>query len=175
MIIEESQWGHRQWQLMRVRLLRGVCLVIITEPCEACSVRQLDNVKFVQLVIITEPCEACSVQQLNSVKFAWPMWSSFNCSIIGQFGVDSVPNICTTFFYIHCTDMNTDADEVKHRTDDVGDEDHQHQWCNGNDEGNWFGVRYLQVIFTQPCHFQEVFGRYLWNGPSTLKIEKSHF
>ena len=31
------------------------------------------------------------------------------------------------------------------------------------------------VIFTQPCHFQEVFGRYLWNGPSTLKIEKSHF
>ena len=39
--------------------------------------------------------------------------------------------------------MNTDADEVKHRTDDVGDEDHQHQWCNGNDEGNWFGLRYL--------------------------------
>ena len=31
------------------------------------------------------------------------------------------------------------------------------------------------VIFTQPCHFQEVFGRYLWNGPSTVKIEKSHF
>ena len=29
------------------------------------------------------------------------------------------------------------------------------------------------VIFTQPCHFQEVFGRYLWNGPSTLKLEKT--
>ena len=51
--------------------------------------------------------------------------------------------ICTMKNYIHRTDMNTDADEVKHRTDDVGDEDHQHQWCNGNDEGNWFGVRYL--------------------------------
>ena len=31
------------------------------------------------------------------------------------------------------------------------------------------------VYFHPPVHFQEVFGRYLWNGPSTLKIEKSHF
>ena len=73
----------------------------------------------------------CSVQQLNSVKFTWPRWSLFNCAIIGQ------------FFYIHCTEMNTDVDEVEHMTVDVGDVDHQHQRCNRNDERNWFGVRYL--------------------------------
>ena len=42
--------------------------------------------------------------------------------------------------------MNTDVDEVEHMTVDVGDVDHQHQWCNGNDERNWFGVRYLHGI-----------------------------
>ena len=33
------------------------------------------------------------------------------------------------------------------------------------------------AYFHPPVHFQEVFGRYLWNGPSTLKIEESkmHF
>ena len=30
--------------------------------------------------------------------------------------------ICTNKNYTHRTDMNTDADEVKHRTVDVGDE-----------------------------------------------------
>ena len=34
---------------MRVRLFRETCLVIITEQCEACSIQQLNNVKFVQL------------------------------------------------------------------------------------------------------------------------------
>ena len=87
--------------------------------------------------MITEPCEACSVQQLNNVKFVqlfnhWTVWSGFSS--------------CTTFFYTHCTDMSTDADEVEHMTVDVGDEDHHHQWCNGNDERNWFGVRYLQLV-----------------------------
>ena len=48
--------------------------------------------------------------------------------------------ICTKKNYIHRTDMNTDADEVKHRTVDVGDEEHHHQWYNGNDEGNLFGL-----------------------------------
>ena len=43
--------------------------------------------------------------------------------------------------YMRCTDMNTDTDEVEHMTVDVVDEDHQHQWSNGNDERNWFGVR----------------------------------
>ena len=38
--------------------------------------------------------------------------------------------ICTKKNYIHRTDMNTDADEVEHMTVDVGDVDHQHQWCN---------------------------------------------
>ena len=52
--------------------------------------------------------------------------------------------ICTNKNYAHRTDMGTDADEVKHRTVDVGDEEHQHQWYNGNDEGNLFGFRYLQ-------------------------------
>ena len=47
--------------------------------------------------------------------------------------------------------MDTDADEVEHMTVDVGDEEHQHQWCNGNDEGNWFGFRYLQKHI-QPEH-----------------------
>ena len=37
-------------------------------------------------------------------------------------------------------DMDTDADEVEHMTVDVGDEEHQHQWYNGNDEGNSFGL-----------------------------------
>ena len=59
--------------------------------------------------------------------------------------------ICTNKNYTHRTDMDTDADEVKHRTVDVGDEEHQHQWCNGNDEGNWFGFRYLQKHI-QPEH-----------------------
>ena len=45
---------------------------------------------------------------------------------------------------MHCAEMNTDVDEVEHMTVDVGDVDHQHQWCNGNDERNWFGVRHLQ-------------------------------
>ena len=45
--------------------------------------------------------------------------------------------------------MNTDVDEVEHMTVDVGDVDHQHQWCNGNDERNWFGVRDLQRSI---CH-----------------------
>ena len=53
--------------------------------------------------------------------------------------------ICTNKNYTHRTDMDTDADEVKHRTVDVGDEEHQHQWYNGNDEGNLFGFRYFQV------------------------------
>ena len=48
--------------------------------------------------------------------------------------------ICTNKNYAHRTDMGTDADEVKHRTVDVGDEEHQHQWYNGNDEGNSFGL-----------------------------------
>ena len=48
--------------------------------------------------------------------------------------------ICTMKNYIHRTDMNTDADEVKHRIVDVGDEEHHHQWYNGNDEGNLFGL-----------------------------------
>ena len=48
--------------------------------------------------------------------------------------------ICTKKNYIHRTDMNTDADEVKHRTVDVGDEEHHHQWYNGNDEGNLCGL-----------------------------------
>ena len=46
---------------------------------------------------------------------------------------------------MHCTEMNTDVDEVEHMTVDVGDVDHKHQWCNGNDERNWFGVRDLQL------------------------------
>ena len=35
----------------------------------------------------------------------------------------------------------------------------------------------LGIIGHPPMHFQKVFGRYLWNGPSTLKIEenKLHF
>ena len=120
MIIEESQWGHRQWQLMRVRLFRETCLVIITEQCEACSIQQLNNA-FVQLfyhwtiwsifgtsmddndtdeetrVVVHINCWLL----LNHVKLVqfnnWTMWSLFNCSIIGQFEVDSVPNIfnCT--------------------------------------------------------------------------------
>ena len=53
--------------------------------------------------------------------------------------------ICTNKNYTHRADMDTDADEVKHRTVDVGDEEHQHQWYNGNDEGNLFGFRYFQV------------------------------
>ena len=52
--------------------------------------------------------------------------------------------ICTNKNYTHRTDMNTDADEVKHRTVDVGDEEHQESGYNGNDEGNLFGFRYLQ-------------------------------
>ena len=39
---------------------------------------------------------------------------------------------------------------------------------------NYFCV--LQWGYFHPAmHFQEVFGRYLWNGPSTLKIEKKSF
>ena len=30
-----------------------------------------------------------------------------------------------------------------------------------------------EVDFHPPMHFQEVFGRYLWNGPSMLKIEEN--
>ena len=52
--------------------------------------------------------------------------------------------ICTNKNYAHRTDMGTDADEVKHRTVDVGDEEHQESGYNGNDEGNLFGFRYLQ-------------------------------
>ena len=54
--------------------------------------------------------------------------------------------ICTNKNYTHRTDMNTDADEVKHRTVDVGDEEHQESGYNGNDEGNLFGFRYLHCI-----------------------------
>ena len=53
--------------------------------------------------------------------------------------------ICTNKNYTHRTDMDTDADEVEHMTVDVGDEEHQHPWCNGHDEGNLFGFRYLHV------------------------------
>ena len=48
---------------------------------------------------------------------------------------------CIMKNYMRYTDMNTDTDEVEHMTVDVVDEDHQHQWSNGNDERNWFGVR----------------------------------
>ena len=34
---------------------------------------------------------------------------------------------------------------------------------------NLFSV-FQWAYFQPPVHFQEVFGRYLWNGPSTLKI-----
>ena len=53
--------------------------------------------------------------------------------------------ICTNKNYTHRADMDTDADEVKHRTVDVGDEEHQESGYNGNDEGNLFGFRYFQV------------------------------
>ena len=51
--------------------------------------------------------------------------------------------ICTNKNYAHRTDMGTDADEVKHRTVDVGDEEHQESGYNGNDEGNLFGLYFL--------------------------------
>ena len=41
---------------------------------------------------------------------------------------------------------------------------------------NFFSV-FQWAYFHPPVHFLEVFGRYLWNSPSTLKIEKNkmHF
>ena len=132
------------------------------EQCFCSIVQSLNNLKYIRYIHGWQWYRrgnegGCSdklvwwllLNHVKPVQFnSWTMWSSFNCSIIGQFGVDSVPNICTTFFYIHCTDMNTDADEVEHMTVDVVDEDHQHQWSNGNDERNWFGVRYLQCLIS---------------------------
>ena len=95
MIIEESQWGHRQWQLMRVRLFRETCLVIITEQCEACSIQQLNNA-FVQLfnhwtiwsIFGTSMDdndtgeETRVVVQINLFgDYYWTMWSLFSSTV----------------------------------------------------------------------------------------------